>query len=505
MIKNERQYRITRAQADRFAEALRSLETDAVHQPECHPLLLSMQKDALQSQLSDLQVEIREYEALKAGDFAFEQLKGISELPMLLIRARIASGLSQRELADRLGLKEQQIQRYEATDYASASFTRIAEVVSALGMEIDESVLAEQGRASLDDVIDRASSIGLAPEFIRKRLLPRRQWQSSPTEDTQVGSSITVRTAAETLARVFRWSPEQLLAGEDLTLAPALASVRCKVASSANRQRVAAYTVYAHYLALLATQACADIPIKPIPTDPGTVRSEIESSYGSLSLAAIVNYMWDLGVVVLPLDDPEAFHGACFREDWRNVIVLTQKTSASSRWAFDCLHACWHAGQEPESRERTVLGLEEMSSEEPGGRDESTANCFAAAVLLNGRGQELAEKSLAEANYDPCQLKAAVQRVAKRESVSVAALANYLACRLADERGENWWGTANSLQSADDPWSVVRNVFFERADFMNLAEPDRELLAQALSPWEEQVVTDTDTDWNKDKELMPRG
>ena len=485
MIKNERQYRITRAQADRFSEALRSLETDDAHQAGLHPLLLSIQKDALRSQLSDLQAEITEYEALKAGSFAFEQLKGISELPVLLIRARIASGLSQRELADRLGLKEQQIQRYEATDYASASLTRIAEVVSALGIELDEDVLAEPRKASLDDVLDRASSIGLAPEFFRKRLLPRRHWQSTPDEDAQEEDSIAVRTATETLARVFRWSPEQFLAGEGLALAPALEGVRYKVASSANPQRVAAYTVYAHYLALLSTQACSDIPIKPIPTDPRTVRAEIEASYGSFSLAAIVNYMWDLGVVVLPLDDPGAFHGACFREDWRNVIVLKQKTTASSRWAFDCLHECWHAGQEPESPERTVLDLEEMSSEGPGGEEESTASRFAAAVLLNGRGQELAEKSLAEANHDLRRLKAAVQRVAKQESVSAAALANYLAFRLSNEQGENWWGTANSLQTADNSWSVVRNVFFERADFTKLAEPDRELLAQALASWEE--------------------
>ena len=485
MIKNERQYRITRAQADRFSEALRSLETDAAHRSELHPLLLSMQRDALQSQLSDLHAEIGEYESLKAGEFAFEQLKFISELPMLLIKARIATGLSQRDLASRLGLKEQQIQRYEATDYASASFTRIAEVVSALGIDIDEDVLADQGSASLEDVLQKVSSIGLAPEFIRKRLIPRRQWESIPAQDAQVGGSIAVRTATETLARVFRWSSEQLLAGEELALAPALEGVRFKVAGSANRQRVAAYTVYAHYLALLSIQACSEMPIKPIPTDPRTIRTEIESSYGSLSLAAIVNYLWDLGIVVLPLDDPGAFHGACFRENWRNVIVLKQKTSASSRWAFDCLHECWHAGQEPESPKRTVLDLEDTSSEGPGGEEESTASRFAAAVLLNGRGQELAEKSLAEANYDLRQLKEAVKRVATRESASVAALANYLAFRLSGEQGENWWGTANSLQSADNSWSVVRNVFFERADFTKLAEPDRELLAQALASWEE--------------------
>ena len=38
------------------------------------------------------------------------------------------------QAAERLGLQEQQIQRYEATDYASASLTRIKEVVSALGI-----------------------------------------------------------------------------------------------------------------------------------------------------------------------------------------------------------------------------------------------------------------------------------------------------------------------------------------------------------------------------------
>lgn len=135
MIKNEKQYRITKAQAARFSGALRRIQADASDRPGRHPRLRKVQEEALLSQLSDLETEIMEYEALKAGEFAFEKLKGVAELPLLLIRARIASGLSHRGLADRLGLKEQQIQRYEASDYASASFTRIREVVSALGIE----------------------------------------------------------------------------------------------------------------------------------------------------------------------------------------------------------------------------------------------------------------------------------------------------------------------------------------------------------------------------------
>jgi ribosome-binding protein aMBF1 (putative translation factor) len=132
MIKNERQYRITRAQAARFARTLEGLR-ERTNSPEgIHPRIARAQEEAVESQLADLQGELHEYEQLKAGDFEIGDLRIVRELPMLLIKARIARGLSQRELAARVGLKEQQIQRYEATEYASASLSRIKEVAGAL-------------------------------------------------------------------------------------------------------------------------------------------------------------------------------------------------------------------------------------------------------------------------------------------------------------------------------------------------------------------------------------
>ena len=134
MIKNERQYRITKAQADRFSETLVNLGQRSGETEDVHPLIAKAQEEALRSQLADLEEELREYESLKAGKFPMEEFSVVAELATVLIKARIAQGLSQKDLAERLGLKEQQIQRYEATDYASASLTRIKEVVSALGM-----------------------------------------------------------------------------------------------------------------------------------------------------------------------------------------------------------------------------------------------------------------------------------------------------------------------------------------------------------------------------------
>ena len=137
MIKNERQYKITRAQAVRFSNALENLRQHPNADNGLHPLIAKAQEDAISSQLADLESELREYESLKAGEFQLDSLRVVADLPSILIKARIAQGLSQKDLAERIGLKEQQIQRYEATDYAAANLARIKEVVNAFGVEIN--------------------------------------------------------------------------------------------------------------------------------------------------------------------------------------------------------------------------------------------------------------------------------------------------------------------------------------------------------------------------------
>ena len=51
---------------------------------------------------------------------------------MVLIKARIALGMTQKDLAKRLKVKEPQIQQYEATNYARASLTRVEQVARIL-------------------------------------------------------------------------------------------------------------------------------------------------------------------------------------------------------------------------------------------------------------------------------------------------------------------------------------------------------------------------------------
>ncbi len=140
MITNERQYKITRSEADRFRKAISEL-AEGSPRPDVHPRLLQAEREALESQLADLQAELTEYDRLKSADLSVISINSFDELADGLIQARIASGLSQKALADRLDLKEQQIQRYEAERYASASYQRLREIANALGVRIKSDIL----------------------------------------------------------------------------------------------------------------------------------------------------------------------------------------------------------------------------------------------------------------------------------------------------------------------------------------------------------------------------
>jgi DNA-binding Xre family transcriptional regulator len=100
--------------------------------PGVDPRLGAIQLEALRSRHDDLRAELIADDALQSGMRPPPDLRVYADLPIALFERRIAAGLSQRQLAERLGIKEQQIQAYEATEYSGASFTRLKAVIDAL-------------------------------------------------------------------------------------------------------------------------------------------------------------------------------------------------------------------------------------------------------------------------------------------------------------------------------------------------------------------------------------
>ncbi len=80
------------------------------------------------------------YEKLRDGHITSREITSLHELPTALIEARIAARLTQRQLAKRIGVAEQQIQRWEANDYSGVNLTRLQEIADALGIQMHDTI-----------------------------------------------------------------------------------------------------------------------------------------------------------------------------------------------------------------------------------------------------------------------------------------------------------------------------------------------------------------------------
>jgi HTH-type transcriptional regulator/antitoxin HipB len=139
VITNERQYRITRAELKRFEEAL-AAQSSAGPRTGVDPRIHQAMLDGMASQRDELREELERYDDLRSGRVAQRTLTSLRELPIALIEARVAARLTQRELAKRLGVPEQQVQRWEANSYSGVGIERLQEIADALQLQVLETV-----------------------------------------------------------------------------------------------------------------------------------------------------------------------------------------------------------------------------------------------------------------------------------------------------------------------------------------------------------------------------
>jgi transcriptional regulator with XRE-family HTH domain len=86
------------------------------------------------TQLAQLEGEVHAFALMKKGDLSAYTTVG--SLGRLLTAARIASNISQRELAARLGCHESQVSRDERNEYRGISLGRLNELINALDLEV---------------------------------------------------------------------------------------------------------------------------------------------------------------------------------------------------------------------------------------------------------------------------------------------------------------------------------------------------------------------------------
>lgn len=143
MIKNELEYNYSRELVAKFQQSIAAMDKDKAAQNN-DPERWKMNRDVLQYHLIGIQQEVDEYERLINCQHSQPidiKVDCINKLPDALIKARIAAKMSQKELAEILGIDEKRVQEYENTDYQCASFVEILEVSTVLGVEFATAVV----------------------------------------------------------------------------------------------------------------------------------------------------------------------------------------------------------------------------------------------------------------------------------------------------------------------------------------------------------------------------
>ena len=133
MIRNETEYQEAVARLEEERERMtahkRQLEETGLSPEEIKRVLDPMESFHLQ-----LVEEVESYEKLKRGEFA--EIHNLRAIGQLLIGLRIAQGLSQRALADRLRVHESQVSRDERNEYFNITLERAAKILDALDVEL---------------------------------------------------------------------------------------------------------------------------------------------------------------------------------------------------------------------------------------------------------------------------------------------------------------------------------------------------------------------------------
>lgn len=133
MIRNEKEYReaVERIRQEKGRLARQEAELKMMG---LGPAEIKRALDPMRSFHQQLEEEVASYERLKRGEF--DEVLNLRGLGQLLVSLRIARGLTQRQLAEKLGVHETQVSRDERNEYHGITLERAARILEVLGVEV---------------------------------------------------------------------------------------------------------------------------------------------------------------------------------------------------------------------------------------------------------------------------------------------------------------------------------------------------------------------------------
>lgn len=131
MIKNEKQYKISKKLLSELDEKIYNAQKGVKGDEKKQVIVNSLAR--LKKQVAE---ELLNYETLKNGKTSKLKERNISQLPTLITEYKIANNLTQKDLSKKLGLKEQQLQRYEAEGFKTVSFQNLVKFLDLMKLNL---------------------------------------------------------------------------------------------------------------------------------------------------------------------------------------------------------------------------------------------------------------------------------------------------------------------------------------------------------------------------------
>ena len=422
IILNEKEAREARARISRLSEALHSelaMEPVVAGLP---PEVVSQVSRMMKAERERLTQAVEAYEVAKETQKPTALKALVNQEPgLMLLVARIANGYSQKDLAWRLGVKEQQVQRWEAERYGQISLKNYNRVAALLGVRLTADMPDQPAFRGLDKVID-----GVSKSEIKKILKHGREngWFAEDFTEAELR-----RYIAEN--RIDFGSPGLLRTGlnvvdhtEDVML-------------HAWRARVTAR----------AREAFASVEDVHEPLElkwmPGLVRLSNDTR-GPLRA---VEVLADRGIVLIvePQVPGLKIDGAAFIVDGRPVIGMTVRTDTVDNFWFTLMHELAHVTLHFSTG--LAVGFYDQTDQEASvDEQEEEANRFASNLLIPEERWRRSTARIAKS-------AAVIERFANELGIHPAIVFG----RIRKERGE-WSLFANKIGR-----NTVRKLFVGEA------------------------------------------
>jgi len=129
MIKSDAQRQRTAAQIGGFRRALAKVAQEKAGRRT------AAIRGSYEGMIRQLEDELREYDQLKSGRLKLPHIERLDEIAPFIAKIRIAKGVTQTELARRLGVNKQVISRYEENDYQTVGIARLQNILDAMGIK----------------------------------------------------------------------------------------------------------------------------------------------------------------------------------------------------------------------------------------------------------------------------------------------------------------------------------------------------------------------------------